>query len=342
MPIMSKKSSDKALLEKIHHILDDPSLSSSGKNDDEYLDSLKRRLSSEHGSHPKIPLSQPDSDTNLTPRVIIHKKQEPLNQKKVTKEDEPVLTNEHETEEITVTPASELKVSDDELFEVEKPQVELDQIPEFIEVKPDGKQQDEQTIDEEPLTVTISSETDEDAESLPQWDAVEETEISEEPSEIKKDENSSPKEKQSFIKSRKKRNVEFSEKSKSDDDQETRVKKSFEKNSSIWEPLGERKESTSNDSSELNSISKDESLKKAKESENLMKDDKRSSGKSGFQYGDYTLYQKTITINDKDKRTIHFFAKEVPETGDPTDLPKGYEVKINRKTGVPYIRRKQK
>ena len=63
---------------------------------------------------------------------------------------------------------------------------------------------------------------------------------------------------------------------------------------------------------------------------------------NGFQYGDYTLYQKTITINDEEKRTIHFFAKDAPETGEPTDLPSDYEVKINRKTGVPYIKRKQK
>lgn len=339
---MSKKSSDKALLEKIHQILDDPSLSSSGRNDDEYIDSLKKRLSSEHGSQPTSLPPQHDSDMNLTPRVIIHKKQDSLNQKKDTTEAEPFSTNENETEKITLTPASELKLSDDELFEVERPAIKLDEIPEFIEVKPDVKQQEEQTIDEEPLTVTISSETDEDEESLPQWESVDETEMPEETVETKKDEKSLPIEKQPFIKSQKKRDMEFSEKSRSDDDQETRVKKSFEKNSSIWEPLDEQKESTSNDGSELNCVPKDESLEKSKESENLIKDDKISSEVSGFQYGDYTLYQKTITINDKDKRTIHFFAKEAPETGNPTDLPGGYEVKINRKTGVPYIRRKQK
>ena len=61
----------------------------------------------------------------------------------------------------------------------------------------------------------------------------------------------------------------------------------------------------------------------------------------GYQYGDYFLYEKKITIKDKHKRTIRFFSKIQPDDGEAIKLPKGYEVKENRKTGVPYLKKKK-
>ena len=59
-----------------------------------------------------------------------------------------------------------------------------------------------------------------------------------------------------------------------------------------------------------------------------------------FIFGDYTLYRKEITLQSDKKRVIHFFSKEKPDDGEKVDLPDGYEVKVNKKTGVPYISKK--
>jgi len=60
-----------------------------------------------------------------------------------------------------------------------------------------------------------------------------------------------------------------------------------------------------------------------------------------YRYGDYTLYRKEIKVGPGKKRTIHFFSRAEPEDGGPVNLPEGYEVKVNKKTGVPYIRKKK-
>ena len=59
-----------------------------------------------------------------------------------------------------------------------------------------------------------------------------------------------------------------------------------------------------------------------------------------FKYGDYVLYQKKIKIDKDVERKIHFFSKVEPDDGVSVKLPEGYIVKVNKKTGVPYLRRK--
>ena len=59
-----------------------------------------------------------------------------------------------------------------------------------------------------------------------------------------------------------------------------------------------------------------------------------------FKYGEYGLYKKEIILGSGKKRTIRFFSKTKPDEGVPVDLPKEYEVIVNKKTGVPYIRKK--
>ena len=60
-----------------------------------------------------------------------------------------------------------------------------------------------------------------------------------------------------------------------------------------------------------------------------------------YKHGDYALYSKEIKVGQGKKRTIRFFSRTEPEDGEPVDLPDGYEVKVNKKTGVPYIRKKK-
>jgi hypothetical protein len=69
-------------------------------------------------------------------------------------------------------------------------------------------------------------------------------------------------------------------------------------------------------------------------------EDKKSSKKE-FMYGEYTLYGKEITNKNGKKRTVRFFSKGEPVDAEPITLPKGYEVKENKKTGVPYLRKKK-
>ena len=62
----------------------------------------------------------------------------------------------------------------------------------------------------------------------------------------------------------------------------------------------------------------------------------------GHQHKDYTLYEKKITMKDNKKRTVRFFSKAEPDEGKAIDLPEGYEAKENKKTGVPYLKKKKK
>jgi len=61
----------------------------------------------------------------------------------------------------------------------------------------------------------------------------------------------------------------------------------------------------------------------------------------GYRHGDYTLYVKDVETKSGKKRTVHFFSKGEPEEGEPAKLPKGYEVKVNKRTRVPYIKKKK-
>ena len=61
----------------------------------------------------------------------------------------------------------------------------------------------------------------------------------------------------------------------------------------------------------------------------------------GYRHEDYTLYEKTVEGPTGKVRTVRFFSKGEPDGAEPIDLPKGYEVKVNKKTGVPYLRLKK-
>jgi len=68
---------------------------------------------------------------------------------------------------------------------------------------------------------------------------------------------------------------------------------------------------------------------------------KNSSLKSVCTYKQYTLYKRETARHSGKKKTIHFFSKEKPGIGHPTQLPKGYQIAINNKTGIPYLKKKK-
>ncbi|MBN2603647.1 MAG: helix-hairpin-helix domain-containing protein [Candidatus Thermoplasmatota archaeon] len=61
---------------------------------------------------------------------------------------------------------------------------------------------------------------------------------------------------------------------------------------------------------------------------------------AGYKHGAYTLFRKEIIVGFDKKRVIHFFSKSIPDDGEAVELPDGYEVKINKATGVPYLKKK--
>ncbi len=65
-------------------------------------------------------------------------------------------------------------------------------------------------------------------------------------------------------------------------------------------------------------------------------------GKKAFTYKNYTLYKKNIKLKNKNGNvTIHFFSKNRPKSGTPTQLPEGYEIGINSRSKMPYLKKKK-
>ena len=58
-----------------------------------------------------------------------------------------------------------------------------------------------------------------------------------------------------------------------------------------------------------------------------------------FMHEDYTLYEKEIVSKSGNKRVVRFFSKGEPEGAKAIGLPKGYKVRKNKKTGVPYLKK---
>lgn len=107
---------------------------------------------------------------------------------------------------------------------------------------------------------------------------------------------------------------------------------------------------------EVNELHKDEPQESFERGENPFIQDKEDEWESfdedkisdskleelkGFRHGDYTLHEKEIETKSGEKRIVRFFSKGEPEDSEPIDLPKGYEIKENKKTGVPYLKKKK-
>lgn len=60
----------------------------------------------------------------------------------------------------------------------------------------------------------------------------------------------------------------------------------------------------------------------------------------GATYKEYTLYKKARG-KGAEKTTVHFFSKEKPTSGTPVPLPIGYEIAVNKRTKIPYLKKKK-
>jgi hypothetical protein len=61
---------------------------------------------------------------------------------------------------------------------------------------------------------------------------------------------------------------------------------------------------------------------------------------SYFTYGPYTLYTRRVELLSGRILDIYFFSIKTPKSGTPTTMPEGYEVGVNERSGLPYLRKK--
>ena len=340
---MSQKEDDEKKLERIRKMLDDPYRPVSYQHNEKYLATLQRRLTggtTQHHDHMIIP--SPLTSDDLTPHVVVHHR---------LTQDQPVESVKT-TIEIEEKSRDEGSVFDDEeLFEIEKPDEAT--IPEFIEVEPVLKEEDEQNTS---LVESPVSDTQKSLEHLPLWHTVEEDTVVSSPCKEDKDGKGKQKKRlpRPFMNSVVKHDAkepeiweeECSEEEKKGkhsqnsepQDKDVKKKRGIEKVSKKV-PF-KRFEGNTKDTNKKK-VSESSSIKQTMEKEERTKTTafKQLSEKGRFSSGDYTLYKKQLRIGGKEIRTVHFFSKDAPEDSTPSELPEGYEVKVNEKTGVPYIKK---
>lgn len=59
-----------------------------------------------------------------------------------------------------------------------------------------------------------------------------------------------------------------------------------------------------------------------------------------YTYEGWTLYKRDVKLRSGKIQTIYFFSKRTPKSGEPCDLPNGYTVGVNKRTGLPYLKKK--
>ncbi|HID25386.1 MAG TPA: hypothetical protein EYP23_02845 [Thermoplasmata archaeon] len=56
-----------------------------------------------------------------------------------------------------------------------------------------------------------------------------------------------------------------------------------------------------------------------------------------FVYQGYTLYKRMVKLLSGKWQTIYFFSKRLPKSGEPTPMPQGYRVGVNKRSGMPFL-----
>ncbi|OYT28584.1 hypothetical protein B6U98_04555 [Thermoplasmatales archaeon ex4572_165] len=317
---MPKKEKKSEKIDLVRKILDNPNELTPSTND-KYIDTLKFRLKYQSRYHQPKHLHHKLNENGLKPTVQIHHEKieekpsfepEQLNEKK---EDSPNLSQPLE---------NGLYDEGEDLFEIE--QVSEYEIPDFIEVKP--KDQLTSLHADKNTSHPIGKNGNNDI--LPKWELVEE------------DSNHIPKTKEYET---------FDDYKKEDrNDDVTLIKPDEQENKEIpiWEPalknIGKEKKLVK----KKNIFKQTTKEKTDKKPELLVTELKKSikklhkiDTKLVYNFKGYILYQKEIDLGNNKKRVIHFFSKDKPDESIPSALPDNYEVKINKKTGVPYIRKKR-
>jgi len=54
----------------------------------------------------------------------------------------------------------------------------------------------------------------------------------------------------------------------------------------------------------------------------------------------WNLYTRNVKLKGGRMQTIYFFSKRKPKSGTQCDMPNGYSVGVNKRTGLPYLKKK--
>jgi Helix-hairpin-helix domain len=60
-----------------------------------------------------------------------------------------------------------------------------------------------------------------------------------------------------------------------------------------------------------------------------------------YTYKGYTLHRREARRSDGEKTTLYYFTKKKSDRGHPCRIPEGYRIAVNKKTGVPYLKKKE-
>lgn len=56
-----------------------------------------------------------------------------------------------------------------------------------------------------------------------------------------------------------------------------------------------------------------------------------------YSFEKWNLYTADIELKGGIIETLYFFSRWKPRRGTPCDLPNGYNVSVNKRTGLPYL-----
>ncbi len=59
-----------------------------------------------------------------------------------------------------------------------------------------------------------------------------------------------------------------------------------------------------------------------------------------FERNGYTLYARDQRLRGDKFLTVYFFSKRKPVVGKAVEVPEGYLVLVDKKSGVPYLQKK--
>ena len=54
----------------------------------------------------------------------------------------------------------------------------------------------------------------------------------------------------------------------------------------------------------------------------------------------WTLYKRDVKLKGGRNQTIYFFSKRKPKSGTPCDKPENTVVGVNKRTGLPYLKKR--
>jgi len=59
-----------------------------------------------------------------------------------------------------------------------------------------------------------------------------------------------------------------------------------------------------------------------------------------YTHDGWTLYTRDVKLKGGRIQTIYFFSKRTPKSGKPCDKPANMVVGVNKRTGLPYLKKK--